>query len=136
MTTQEFEKSITKSFQDGLLLIRRKNADYASSTNPFKNFESAGVVGLGVGKAILVRVLDKLARVSNLLENEAVVADEKIEDTILDAINYLAILKAYRESYSRVVTGNSMPTAFNSQLGQTDTLLTIKDPNEETSEDS
>ena len=102
MTTEQFIASIEKSYSDGVNLIKIKNKDYANSTNPFRNFESASIVGLKVDRAILVRVLDKIARVSNLLDNEAAVESEKLEDTILDCINYLAILKAYRESLSTV----------------------------------
>lgn len=95
MTQQDFFAHIEQTYKDGLNLIKIKNADYANSNNPFKNFESAGIIGLGVDKAILVRILDKLARISNLLDKDADVKEESVEDTLIDAINYLAILKAY-----------------------------------------
>ena len=38
--------------------------------------------------------MDKIVRVSNLLDREAVIADEKIEDSLNDIINYSAIIKA------------------------------------------
>lgn len=98
MNKQEFIESIKNSYETGLEIIKVKNADYANSENPFKNFESADIVGVNVDRAILVRILDKLSRVSNLLEKPAEVKNEAIEDTILDAINYLAILKAHLES--------------------------------------
>jgi len=95
MTNKEFLADIEKTFHDGLELIKIKNADYADSTNPFKNFESAEVVGVDVKRAILVRVLDKISRISNLLgKKTSMVCDEKLEDTILDVLNYLFILKA------------------------------------------
>jgi hypothetical protein len=92
-----FIDNIRTTYQRGVEIIEKKNADYAGAGDPFRNFRSAGVVGVPVDRAILVRILDKLARVSNLLDKPPAVADEAIEDTILDAINYLAILKAYRE---------------------------------------
>ena len=93
-----FLKSIAKTYADGVDLVRRKNADYANSADPFKNFRSAGIAGVGVGRALLVRALDKISRISNLLDREQpTVMDEKIEDTLLDCINYLAILKAWIE---------------------------------------
>lgn len=98
MTTKEFLKSIERTFAVGLDICTKKNADYAGEDDPFKNFKSAEVVGVPLERAILVRVLDKLSRVSNLLDKEAAVADESIEDTLIDMINYLAILKAHRES--------------------------------------
>lgn len=95
MTQQEFFEHISQSFADGSGLIRRKNTDYSGSADPFKNFRSAEVIGIGVDKAILVRILDKIARINNLLDSEAQVKDESIDDSILDAANYLYILKAY-----------------------------------------
>lgn len=92
-----FLKSIAKTYTDGLALVRRKNADYANPQDPFRNFRSAEIAGVGVGRALLVRALDKLSRISNLLDRNPAVMDEKIEDTILDAINYLGILKAWIE---------------------------------------
>lgn len=97
MNTQEFLDNISRTYATGLTIIQKKNQDYANSTNPFKNFESALVVGIQPDRAILLRVMDKIARVSNLLDKEAAVKDESLEDTLIDCINYLAILKAYRE---------------------------------------
>jgi hypothetical protein len=94
MTNKQFLESIADTYAEGIALIEVKNADYASSTNPFKNFESAAVAGVDVKRAILIRVLDKISRISNLLDKEAKVKDETIDDTLVDAINYLAILKA------------------------------------------
>lgn len=95
MNQLEFFKHIDQSFTDGLELIRRKNTDYSGIADPFKNFRSAEVIDVGVDRAILVRILDKIARINNLLDSEAQVADESIDDTLLDLINYSAILKAY-----------------------------------------
>lgn len=97
MTNKKFLESIANTYATGVALVEVKNADYASSTNPFKNFESATVAGVDVKRAILIRVLDKIARISNLLDKEAKVRDEKITDTIIDCCNYLAILKAKLE---------------------------------------
>lgn len=94
MERKEFIRSLEKTFAKGIELVRIKNKDYGAESNPFKNFESAKLIGLDVKDAILVRTLDKLSRIGNLLHTEAAVKDETIEDTIVDAINYLAILKA------------------------------------------
>jgi hypothetical protein len=98
MTQEQFYASLEATFKRGLEIIHLKNADYANSANPFRNFESASIAGLGVERAILVRVLDKLSRVSNLLSKDPAVVEETVNDTILDAINYLAIMKAYIEA--------------------------------------
>ncbi len=91
-------ESARKTYAAGLEIMERKNHDYAGAADAFRNFRTATVLGLSVEKAILVRVLDKLARVNNLLDQPAFVTEESMADTLVDAINYLAILKAYRES--------------------------------------
>lgn len=63
--------------------MKAKNKDYATDTDVFRNFRLFG--GLG----ILVRLSDKLARLRSFEENDSfAVADEKLEDTIMDLINY------------------------------------------------
>lgn len=96
MTNEKFIQEIKKIYQEGVSLIEKKNADYATEADPWRNFKFAELVGVSVDRAILVRISDKIARISNLTEKEASVVDEKVEDTILDAINYLAILLAKR----------------------------------------
>lgn len=95
MNNKDFIKHIEETYTECVGIVKVKNKDYASSSNPFKNFQSAEIVGVGVDRAIMVRILDKLARISNLLDKPAAVKEEAIEDTLNDAINYLAILKAY-----------------------------------------
>jgi hypothetical protein len=55
----------------------RKNHDYGDV-----NILTYGAVGL------IVRLNDKLARAKTLMEREARVEDEKLEDTLIDIINY------------------------------------------------
>jgi hypothetical protein len=92
-----FLNHIRETFSEGLELIKNKNADYADNEDPFKNFWMSEMVGVSPERAILVRISDKLARVSNLLDKEADVEDETIDDTILDCVNYFAILRALIE---------------------------------------
>lgn len=98
MNREEFIASIESTYKKGVSIVKMKNADYANSDDPFKNFRSAEIVGLTVERAILVRVLDKITRISNLLGKEADVKEESLEDSCLDMINYMAIFVAYRES--------------------------------------
>jgi hypothetical protein len=97
MTNEEFIASIKQTFLDGVKIVQAKNADYANNADPFKNFRFAELVGVDPRRGILIRMTDKLARVSNLLDKEAAVKDEAIQDTLLDLINYTAILKAFLE---------------------------------------
>lgn len=88
--------SVQSTYEEAIEIIRRKNHDYASEKDPWKNFRLAEILGISVETAIMVRFLDKLARINNLVDKEPMVNDETVDDTILDAINYLAILRAYR----------------------------------------
>ncbi len=88
---------IRKIFQDGTSIIEKKNQDYATSDDPFKNFRSAEILSISVEQAILIRTLDKMSRIGNCIKKDStIVIEETVEDTILDAINYLALLLAYR----------------------------------------
>lgn len=91
----EFLDHIEKTFIDCKEIVKLKNNDYAGDADPFKNFNSSEFVGVPISRAILVRMMDKMARISTLLNKEAMVKDESIEDTLNDLINYAAILKAY-----------------------------------------
>jgi len=82
-------------------LHKLKNSDYAGSVDPFKNFKMCEQLGIcPVEEGMLVRMSDKMSRISTLIgENkEAVVTDEKLEDTLIDLANYAVILKCYLES--------------------------------------
>lgn len=77
----------------------RKNHDYGGSNNdPYANFRNSTIAGVSVERGILVRLMDKMSRIATLLDKEAMVIDEAVDDTIDDAINYLAILKSYRKN--------------------------------------
>ena len=89
-------QDMADTFQNCLETAIKKNNDYAgeNTADCFKNFRNSTIVGVSVQKGILVRLMDKMTRVSNLLDQQAMVKDESIIDTIDDAINYLAILKS------------------------------------------
>lgn len=82
-------------------VMRRKNADYsASDENAFRNFEAVEYFGIAETKVgMMVRLTDKFTRIVNLLKKNGVGAvQESLQDSIEDAINYLAILHARLES--------------------------------------
>ena len=75
-----------------------KNIDYAQTDEPFSNFEMVESLKIcDTPTGILVRISDKIARISNLLQRngEKAVTNEKLEDTLLDLINYSIILTSY-----------------------------------------
>lgn len=81
--------------------IRKKNGDYAAVGDPYRNFQASELLGLSVEQAILVRTLDKVVRISNLLEHESFVAEEPLEDSIDDVIGYMFLLRGWRESINQ-----------------------------------
>jgi hypothetical protein len=98
--TDEMFARIGATYEKGIDIIAAKNADYADSdANGFLNFEESAILAGGTPEqGFLFRIADKLIRVKNLLrKGEAAVKNETIEDTLLDAINYLALLKTYLE---------------------------------------
>ena len=98
MTQEQFFKRIEECYKENVEISRRKNADYASNDNPFKNFELCEKLGIcSTEKGILVRMSDKLQRICNLIETENKVLDEKIDDTLADLSNYSTILRLWME---------------------------------------
>jgi len=75
-----------------------KNADYTGSTDdPFANFrrvEAMGITTTEVG--FLTRMLDKMSRIASFTQNEELlVKDESVEDTLLDLANYSLLFIGY-----------------------------------------
>ena len=79
-------------------LCDNKNIDYAQIQEPFSNFEMVEALKIcDAQTGILVRISDKIARITNLLKRngERAIDEEKVEDTMLDLINYSIILLSY-----------------------------------------
>lgn len=85
------------TFKKCLETAKKKNADYSGAIepDPFKNLRGSNFVGVSPERAILVRMMDKMSRISNLLAQDANVKEESITDTLEDMVNYSAILLSY-----------------------------------------
>ena len=94
MDTKKFIDQLEQTFKECLDIAKAKNADYANIGDAFKNFKAVELVGVDARRGIMVRMVDKMSRISNLLDRKGKVKDEKIEDTIKDLINYANILLA------------------------------------------
>lgn len=98
MNRDQFVDHLKGTYAEALAIVHVKNKDYGADANPFKNFTLVSHLGIPVQIGILTRFADKVARISNLIQNDKpAVVNESLDDTILDAINYLAILRAWRE---------------------------------------
>lgn len=99
VVTNPLLRDMEKTFEACYATAVRKNHDYGGTNNdPYANFRNSTIAGVSVERGILVRLMDKMSRISTLLDKEAMVKDEAVDDTIDDAINYLAILKSYRKN--------------------------------------
>ena len=100
-TKDDFFKFLEETYANCVATSRRKNADYAGDADPFANFRLVEKLGIcSVETGILVRMTDKMARITNLLQEGRVnqVKDESVDDTLIDLANYSVILAAYRAS--------------------------------------
>lgn len=72
-----------------------KNNAYATTDDPFRNLRGFGLLG------VLVRLSDKLSRLQVFVENGFDgVADESVDDTVRDGINYLVLFEGLRKELS------------------------------------
>lgn len=76
--------------------IEAKNSDYtADNADPLTNFLKSSNYDVDPINGILIRIQDKMSRISGLVSgHEAKVVDEKIDDTIKDGIGYFANMGA------------------------------------------
>ena len=97
-------KNIVRIFnEEALKLINSKNDDYANPTDFYANFRLCEQAGIPMFIGVHVRMLDKISRLNSFIERfnrtgEITAHHESIEDTLLDTINYSAImLDTYRQ---------------------------------------
>lgn len=92
--------SLLANYRESLARIEKtliaKNSDYAGDSNAYKCFQLTEFLGnCSVEKGLVVRISDKLSRISTLLNNDVQVKDEAITDTLEDLANYALILASY-----------------------------------------
>lgn len=95
MNRDEFIKHLEDTYRECVEIVKKKNQDYAKGDDPFSNFRLSKLISIEPKRAILVRLTDKISRISNLLDKPPAVTEEGLLDTIRDAINYVAILSAF-----------------------------------------
>lgn len=78
----------------------RKNADYASESNPFSNFErSADLISwftTPIDRSFVALIGTKLARIAELSDGR-IVNNESLDDSFLDLFTYVGLWGAYRK---------------------------------------
>jgi hypothetical protein len=101
MDRHDYIKHHRELCDEARALSLAKNHDYTGDAdNPFANFERVEALGIcGTATGFLVRITDKVSRLATFARHQRLaVADESVRDTIVDAINYLALLSAWVES--------------------------------------
>jgi len=98
MTRSEYMDFHSAACAEMFATCKKKNADYtggaAEADDPFANFRAAERLGVTTTEAgMLVRMLDKFARVSSFIKRGVLeVSDESVRDTLLDLANYSILL--------------------------------------------
>lgn len=105
MTQEEYLQFHANVCNAARQLSFRKNQDYAAPDARggdlyaiFANFMQCERLNIcSVEAGFMVRMSDKISRLANLTRegHERMVEDEKIEDTVMDIINYSILLLAY-----------------------------------------
>ena len=101
MTREELLKFHEMICEESRTLMNLKNRDYAGNegNEPFANFTRCEAMGIcETEQGFMVRVTDKMSRLSSIIESgKNHVKDESFEDTMVDVINYIVLLSAYRQ---------------------------------------
>jgi len=96
MTQEKYLAALSELFDNALVLTKAKSTDYSGPNDAFANFQLIETLTQGKITAemgIVVRMSDKLQRISNLLlSGKAEVKDERVADTCKDLMIYAAIL--------------------------------------------
>lgn len=98
MTPEEYMTAFEKLSKQMVETTRRKNHDYAGSSDALFNFKLIEILTQGkisVEQGIITRITDKLSRIISLLDSEAQVKGESKQDTAIDAAVYFMILAIY-----------------------------------------
>lgn len=107
-------------FKKAQELVARKGNDYnglqQESGDTLFNMRVSSLLGITTSpvQGVLVRLSDKFMRLASLtrLGAKRQVTGESIEDTIIDAINYLTYLKLFLEEEAETRTPLTVPSDF------------------------
>jgi len=101
MTREELLKHHEVLCKQARDLMDMKNRDYAGNDGkePFANFTRVEAMGIcSTEQGFMVRLTDKMSRLSSILASgKTSVTNETFEDTMVDVINYIVLLSAYRQ---------------------------------------
>lgn len=97
MTQKDLMDILARHSEQALEIAKERNSGYSTDANPFKNLEASDSINIKPEHAILVRMLDKMSRISVLLTKELSTTQESLADNCLDIMNYANLLWAMIE---------------------------------------
>jgi hypothetical protein len=115
LTQDEYLIEFKKLCELELEITTKKNADYADANDAFANFRIVEKLSCGritAEEGFVVRLSDKLQRITNLISRPNLVADEKLEDTLFDLAIYAKLFRCYLISKQNA---NREPSQYQSQ---------------------
>lgn len=75
-------------------LMRNKSNDYAEGGDAFLNFKNAAqIAGISPEQTLLTLLGMKISRLTQLVSKGKKAKNESVEDTLLDLINYVVLLR-------------------------------------------
>lgn len=95
MNREELLATHKQMTQTARNIMAVKNHDYAHDSDPFKNFRAASFLGVDPGIGLLLRVLDKIARLHTFWLSGELKA-ESVDDAEVDIINYMVLHRGLR----------------------------------------
>ena len=99
MTLSEVNELHAHVCDTAAALRARKAHDYSPGEDSLASLKACELLGIcTASQGILIRMQDKLSRLSALAEKKAgVVKEESVTDTVLDLINYSVLFLAVRD---------------------------------------
>lgn len=94
-------------------MLHSKSHDYAEGGDAFINFKTAAhIAGISPEQTLLTLLGMKLSRLTQLVAKGKQAKHESVEDTMLDVINYVVLLRGMiREQENAVPTAMSAPSS-------------------------
>jgi hypothetical protein len=130
MNREELIEFFNDAVDEARQLIESKNHDYAGEDGdkPFANFTRVESLGItSTERGFLVRLTDKLSRLSSFCESGNFQVDESLRDTCLDIVNYSILYLAYCESQKAYLPTISTTTEDEDSFGVVYFALGFKD---------
>ena len=97
-TQEDLLKRLEELYERNVEIVYKKNSDYANTDDPFFNFKVCASLGIPVEIGFIVRMIDKVSRVKNLIDRDAKVSDESMLDSLSDLANYAMLFRMYIET--------------------------------------